>query len=40
MPTRTPSPTRRGFLVGGITALALTAGSSAWALDRYVVDHV
>ncbi|GAB3020437.1 exopolysaccharide biosynthesis protein [Nocardioides flavus (ex Wang et al. 2016)] len=40
MPTRTPSPTRPGFLVGGITALALTAGSSAWALDRYVVDHV
>ncbi|UDY24047.1 phosphodiester glycosidase family protein [Nocardioides sp. Kera G14] len=31
---------RRAFLVGG-AAVALSAGSaSAWALDRYVVDHV
>lgn len=35
-----PSPTRRGFLVGGLAALTLTTGGSAWALDRYVVDHV
>ncbi|MEO5665529.1 MAG: phosphodiester glycosidase family protein [Nocardioides sp.] len=35
-----PSPTRRGFLVGGLTALTLTTGTGAWALDRYVVDHV
>ena len=33
-------PTRRGFLVGGLTALTLTTGGGAWALDRYVVDHV
>jgi exopolysaccharide biosynthesis protein len=35
-----PAPTRRGFLVGGLTALTLTTGGGAWALDRYVVDHV
>ena len=40
MPTRPPTPTRRGFLVGGLTALTLTTGTGAWALDRYVVDHV
>ena len=40
MPTRFPTPTRRGFLVGGLTALTLTTGGGAWALDRYVVDHV
>ena len=40
MPTAVPSPTRRGFLVGGLAALTLTTGGSAWALDRYVVDHV
>lgn len=35
-----PSPTRRGFLLGGVAALTLTTGGGAWALDRYVVDHV
>ena len=40
MPSRLPTPTRRGFLVGGLTTLALTTGGGAWALDRYVVDHV
>ena len=40
MPTRLPSPSRRGFFVGGLTALTLTTGAGAWALDRYVVDHV
>jgi exopolysaccharide biosynthesis protein len=35
-----PAPTRRTFLVGGLTALTLTTGTGAWALDRYVVDHV
>jgi exopolysaccharide biosynthesis protein len=34
------SPTRRGFLVGGLAALTLTTGGGAWALDTYVVDHV
>jgi exopolysaccharide biosynthesis protein len=27
-------------LLGGLTTLALTGGTGAWALDRYVVDHV
>jgi exopolysaccharide biosynthesis protein len=40
VPTRPPTPTRRGFLVGGLTALTLTTGTGAWALDRYVLDHV
>ncbi len=35
-----PTPTRRGFLVGGLSALTLTTGTGAWALDRYVIDHV
>ena len=37
MPTR---PSRRAFLVGGLTTLTLTTGTGAWALDRYVLDHV
>jgi len=32
--------TRRAFLVGGLATLATAGGTSAWALDRYVVDHV
>ena len=40
MTIRTPTATRRGFLVGGLTALTLTTGTGAWALDRYVIDHV
>ncbi|RYC11411.1 phosphodiester glycosidase family protein [Nocardioides zhouii] len=35
-----PTPTRRAFLVGGLTALTLTTGTGAWALDRFVIDHV
>jgi exopolysaccharide biosynthesis protein len=31
---------RRGFLAGGLGALAAAGGAGAWALDRYVVDHV
>ncbi len=35
------SISRRGFLFGGIGAAAVAAtGASAWALDRYVIDHV
>ncbi|UFN42899.1 phosphodiester glycosidase family protein [Nocardioides okcheonensis] len=37
MPTR---PSRRAVLLGGLTTLTLTTGGGAWALDRYVVDHV
>ena len=34
-------PRRRRFIVGASLALALTlVGTSAWALDRFVVDHV
>ena len=34
-------PGRRRFIVGASLALALTlVGTSAWALDRFVVDHV
>lgn len=40
MTTRMPTPTRRGLLVSGLTALTLTVGGGSWALDRYVVDHV
>lgn len=35
-----PAPSRRAFLVGGLTTLTLTTGGGAWALDRYVLDHV
>ena len=45
--TTTPRPgterrraTRRALLGGGIGTLALVAGGSAWAADRYLVDHV
>jgi exopolysaccharide biosynthesis protein len=31
---------RRGFLAGGLGALAAAGGGSAWALNRYVIDHV
>ncbi|BBH71130.1 exopolysaccharide biosynthesis protein [Actinoplanes sp. OR16] len=31
---------RRGFLAGGLGVLAAAAGGGAWALDRYVLDHV
>lgn len=37
MPT---TPSRRAFLLGGLTTLTLTTGGGAWALERYVVDHV
>ncbi|PUA81260.1 phosphodiester glycosidase family protein [Nocardioides currus] len=39
-PARPSTPTRRGFLAGGLAALTLSSGGAAWALDRYVVDHV
>ena len=32
--------TRRALLGGGVGTLALVAGGSAWAADRYLVDHV
>lgn len=35
-----PTPSRRAVLLGGLTTLTLTTGGGAWALDRYVVDHV
>ncbi|CAM3897910.1 phosphodiester glycosidase family protein [Nocardioides zeicaulis] len=35
-----PAPSRRAVLIGGLTTLTLTTGGGAWALDRYVVDHV
>ncbi|MBL0746701.1 phosphodiester glycosidase family protein [Nocardioides baculatus] len=35
-----PAPSRRAFLIGGLTTLTLGTGTGAWALDRYVVDHV
>jgi exopolysaccharide biosynthesis protein len=31
---------RRKFLAGGLGAVAVVGGGSAWALDRYVIDHV
>ncbi|MGX6600589.1 phosphodiester glycosidase family protein [Micromonosporaceae bacterium Da 78-11] len=31
---------RRGFLAAGLGAVVAAGGGSAWALDRYVVDHV
>ena len=41
--SRTPRPrhrTRRTFLLGGAAVLGLAAtGTSAWALDRFVIDH-
>ena len=42
-PATTPSrarTTRRALLGGGIGTLALVAGGSAWAADRYLIDHV
>ncbi|WP_129339285.1 phosphodiester glycosidase family protein [Cellulomonas endophytica] len=31
---------RAGWLAGGLALLLATGGGSAWALDRFVVDHV
>ncbi|GGN66480.1 exopolysaccharide biosynthesis protein [Actinoplanes lobatus] len=31
---------RRGLLAGGLGLLAAAGGGGAWALDRYVLDHV
>ena len=31
---------RRALLAGGLGALVAAGGGSAWALDRYVIDHV
>ena len=41
--TTTPSravTTRRALLGGGLGTLLLVAGGSAWAADRYLLDHV
>ncbi len=35
-----PSLSRRSLLAGGLSLLVAAGGSSAWALDRFVVDHV
>lgn len=35
-----PVTTRRALLGGGLGALALVAGGSGWAANRYLVDHV
>ena len=40
MPSSRARTTRRALLGGGIGTLALVAGGSAWAADRYLVDHV
>ena len=37
---RRPKLSRRGFLAGGLGALVAAGGGSAWALNRYVIDHV
>ena len=34
------SVSRRAFLAGGLGALVAAGTGSAWALDRYVIDHV
>ena len=39
-PSSRARTTRRALLGGGIGTLALVAGGSAWAADRYLVDHV
>lgn len=31
--------TRRSVLAGGLAALAATGGGTAWALDRFVIEH-
>ncbi len=35
-----PSLSRRSLLAGGLGLLVAAGGSSAWALNRFVVDHV
>ncbi|PVU81987.1 exopolysaccharide biosynthesis protein [Cellulomonas sp. WB94] len=38
---RRPRPPARRALIAGVLTVALTAvGASAWALDRYVIEHV
>ncbi|HEY3437782.1 MAG TPA: phosphodiester glycosidase family protein [Actinotalea sp.] len=40
-PTRTPKRGAKRAIVAGALALSLTAaGGTAWALDRFVIDHV
>ncbi len=34
-----PRLSRRGILFGSLTALAATGTASAWALDRFVIEH-
>jgi len=35
-----PRVSRRALLAGGLGVLVAAGGGSAWALDRYVIDHV
>jgi len=35
-----PKVSRRALLAGGLGAVATLGGTAAWALDRYVIDHV
>jgi exopolysaccharide biosynthesis protein len=37
---RRPLVSRRGFLAGGLGVLAAAGTGTAWALNRYVIDHV
>lgn len=37
---KAPSPRRRTALVAALAAAVLVTGSTGWALDRYVVEHV
>jgi Exopolysaccharide biosynthesis protein related to N-acetylglucosamine-1-phosphodiester alpha-N-acetylglucosaminidase len=36
----TRKKTRRALLAGGLAALLAVGGTSAWALDRFVIEHV
>jgi len=37
---RTRKKTRRALLAGGLAVLLAVGGTSAWALDRFVIEHV
>ena len=40
VPEKSPRISRRGLLTGGLGLLAAAGSGGAWALDRYVLDHV
>ncbi|GAA4938518.1 phosphodiester glycosidase family protein [Actinoplanes utahensis] len=40
VPRQSRTVSRRGLLAGGLGLLAAAGGGGAWALDRYVLDHV